>query len=98
MKPPSFLGPVYNPWWRRRLAIIFLLSLVTPAFVAIVGATSDNPDVTIGGIIGAAIIIYIVQVAFCLLIAPAWMPRELKEEWEHRRITEAAKRSRHGQR
>ena len=94
MNAPGFLGPVYHPWWRRRLAIIFVVSLVTPAFVVIVAAASDGPDITVGGLIGGAVFIYVIQVAVCLLIASAFMPREIKEEWEHHRIKAATKRVR----
>lgn len=86
MTAPHWLGPLYHPWWQRRLLVIGAISLVTPAFVLVAGASSGDPRITLGAMITGAVLIYVIQVALCLAMALTMMPREIKREWEHRRL------------
>jgi lysylphosphatidylglycerol synthetase-like protein (DUF2156 family) len=66
--------------------VIFIVSLFWPALAAAVAVTSD---VTIEGIIEAAVLLYVIQVAIALFIARTRMPREMKADWHYRRIKKA---------
>lgn len=90
--PPSFLGPLYHPWWRKRLAFLLVLSAYAPALVFIAGISSGNPKATVGGMVTGALIAYVMQVGIILFLAPNWIPREIKEEWEYRRVKADARK------
>jgi hypothetical protein len=83
------LGPLDNPWWRKRLVFIALGCLVTPAAASIVFLTAaDSSRVNAPGLITTFIVIYILQLSVALAYAHVTLPI-LREE---RRRTRKARR------
>ena len=74
--------------------IILVASLYLPILGTILTLATNGPKATPGGILAASIFFYVLQVGFILVIAPGWIPSEIKGEWEHRRLKARALRSR----
>jgi len=92
IRAPRLCGPLYDPWWQRRLVIIFVGSLYLPGLVVAVSLMSSSAHVTVEGMIEASILLYALQVAIALVIAQSRIPEEIKQDWEHRRIKAASRR------
>ena len=73
---------------------MLVICLATPAFAVVVVLNSPDADVNVAALIFTAALLYAIEVVICLAIAPAFIPREIKDEWEHRQLRETAERRR----
>jgi MFS family permease len=89
----SPLGPIYDRYWRRRLALISIVSLSMPFGVVVAGLTASDGEATAASMAFGGVLIYSITVVVSLVLAIALMPRGMKEEWRHRQFKARVPRS-----
>lgn len=70
----SFLGPLENAWWRKRLLLIAVGCLVTPVFALFAILGSQHRPIDSLSLVTTLVIIWVIQLASALAYAHAVVP------------------------